>query len=305
MKTLIYIISSPRSGSTLLANILGNSSGVFNVGELTSLNGFINGNSRQAITFKNKCSCGSSFLDCSFWKPVLARVSQSLKVDRKDIKTNIFISKSIAFRFLFPKKHLSNLKHQLINGDKAKNCAEHAFSVLDEVVASSGANTLVDSSKNILNLIAYTQFLPRDWNLKIVYISRKPEATAYSVKKAGKRLRIKKYYSYIFNLIKCIHFNRVLKIYLHGVDHISISLEDLCNNFRDTEKAILSYLGDGDMQKLSLDPNCRIRHDLGGSVSLNSLDKSIKLQLNSDWDKKINIFEKIITKALKSLLRVK
>lgn len=305
MKTLIYIISSPRSGSTLLANILGNSSEIFNVGELTSLNGFINQNSRQAIAFNNKCSCGSSFLDCSFWKPVLAKVSHSLKINKKDINTNIFIPKSIAFRFFFPKKHLSNLKHSLINDDKAKNCAKHAFSILDEVVSSSGSDILVDSSKSLLNLIAYSQFLPRDWELKTIYISRKPEATAYSVKKAGKRLRMKKYYSYFINLIKCIHFNRLLKIHLQDLDHISISLEDLCTNFRGTEKALLSYLGEGIISKLSLDSNCRLRHDLGGSVSLNSLDKRIELKLNSDWHKKINIIEKIATKFVKSLLRVK
>ena len=304
MKTLIYIISSPRSGSTLLANILGNSSGIFNVGELTSLNGFINQNSRQAIAFKNKCSCGSSFLDCSFWKPILARVCHSQKVGIKDIKTNILIPKSMAFRFIFLKKHLSNLKHQLINGDKAKNCAKHAFSVLDEVVTSSRSDTLVDSSKNILNLIAYTQFLPSDWNLKIIYIKRKPEATAYSVKKAGKRLRIKKYYSYFFNFIKCIHFNRLLKVYLQDVDHISISLEDLCTNFKDTEKALLDYLGDEIISKLCLDSNCRLRHDLGGSVSLNTLDKRIELKLNSGWQKKINIIEKIATRFVKILLRI-
>lgn len=305
MKTLIYIISSPRSGSTLLANILGNSSGIFNVGELTSLNGFINQNSRQAIAFNNKCSCGSSFLDCSFWKPILERVSHSLKINKKDIKTNIFIPKSIAFRFIFPKKHLSNLKHNLINDDKAKNCAQHTFSILDEVVSSSRSDILVDSSKSLLNLIAYTQFLPSDWDLKIIYISRKPEATAYSVKKAGKRLKMKKYYSYFLNLLKCIHFNNLLKVYLKDQDHISISLEDLCTNLQDTENALLSYLGEEIISKLSFDSNYRLRHDLGGSASLNSLDKRIELKLNSDWSKKINIIEKIVTKFVKGFLRVK
>ena len=115
MKTLIYIISSPRSGSTLLANILGNSSGIFNVGELTSLNGFINQNSRQAIAFNNKCSCGSSFLDCSFWKPILERVSHSLKINKKDISS---LWTSSAYDDL-RKKHKSKLR---LNLDPCNKC---------------------------------------------------------------------------------------------------------------------------------------------------------------------------------------
>ena len=46
MKTLLYVTSSPRSGSTMLTNILGNHPNYFNVRELHRLTDLINSGSK-------------------------------------------------------------------------------------------------------------------------------------------------------------------------------------------------------------------------------------------------------------------
>ena len=89
MKKLIYIVSSPRAGSTLLSNILGGHSAMFNVGELTSINGFINSNTRQAGFFEGKCACGTYFLECEFWSKIIDSVAEKLEISPSKINTKV------------------------------------------------------------------------------------------------------------------------------------------------------------------------------------------------------------------------
>lgn len=302
MKTLIYIISSPRSGSTLLANILGNSSNIFNVGELTSINGFINNNSRQAIAFNGLCSCGAPFKKCNFWKPILNKTTIDLGINKKEIDTKINMSTDFKLRYIFLRRYLRKLTSKVSKSKQVERSAKHTFSILDQVTEASHCDVVVDSSKNLLNLISYSHYLPKDWDLKIIFIKRSPGATAYSVRKAGIRLKLSKYYSYFLNLIKSIHFNNVVKLYLKSVSHLNIYHEDLCLKFPETQKAILDYLDNEAIKFLDLNANDRIRHDIGGSVSINKLNREIILKLDSSWKKELTFFERIGTWFITTLL---
>jgi hypothetical protein len=61
---LLYIMSRPHSGSTILDILIGNGAEVEGVGQLVSDMGKLD----------NPCACGSTIRDCAFWQQVRARV---------------------------------------------------------------------------------------------------------------------------------------------------------------------------------------------------------------------------------------
>lgn len=61
---LLYIMSRPHSGSTILDILIGNSASVQGVGQLVSDMGKLD----------NPCACGASIRDCPFWQAVRAEV---------------------------------------------------------------------------------------------------------------------------------------------------------------------------------------------------------------------------------------
>ena len=62
---LLYIMSRPHSGSTILDILIGNSASVQGVGQLVSDMGKLD----------NPCACGASIRDCPFWQAVRAEVA--------------------------------------------------------------------------------------------------------------------------------------------------------------------------------------------------------------------------------------
>src|SRR5690606_36893435 len=93
-KTIIYIMSDVRSGSTLLENILSNSPDIVSVGELHHLDSHLN-KGKWGVTWDWKCSCGSEFSDCSFWSTVL----ENLKEKRLNKIEQTAVSKNRSFKY--------------------------------------------------------------------------------------------------------------------------------------------------------------------------------------------------------------
>ena len=60
---VIYIAGAPRSGTTILSQLLGELPGLFNVGEARFL-------WRQVLS-SGRCGCGTRLIACDFWREVL------------------------------------------------------------------------------------------------------------------------------------------------------------------------------------------------------------------------------------------
>src|SRR5216683_3159286 len=61
---VLYIAGTGRSGSTLLANTLGQVKGVFNAGEIRYL-------WQRGMLENRLCGCSRHFMDCPFWQEVV------------------------------------------------------------------------------------------------------------------------------------------------------------------------------------------------------------------------------------------
>jgi hypothetical protein len=68
---VIYVVGNGRSGSTLLGQLLGAHSGVFNGGEVFNFRNFHLTADRVART----CACGAELRACPFWSEVRARLA--------------------------------------------------------------------------------------------------------------------------------------------------------------------------------------------------------------------------------------
>ena len=303
MKKLIYIISSPRSGSTLLANILGNNKNIFNMGEVTSLNGFIKGNTRQAQYFGQKVASGDSIFSCPIWSEAIKKASKKLSICKEELDPKARMSSRGLWRYFFLNTYIKELKKESLNQSDSKRASEHAFALFDAIVEQSGKSILVDSSKNLINLIAYINYLPADWDLKIIYLSRNCEATACSMKKVSQKLKMKRGRSVYLNILKCLHYNSMLRFFLKEYSHRAISLEDLCADFNSSASKLIHYINDPTITELPLISNNRLRYDIGGSTSVGALNEKVNLKLDEKWKLQMSFPKRVFSRIFLFIYR--
>src|SRR5690606_19908096 len=79
-KSILYIMSDVRSGSTLLEDILATSPYSISVGELKLLEIYVNyGTVHQ--TDDLKCNCGSNWENCELWSDIITKVKEKYNGD--------------------------------------------------------------------------------------------------------------------------------------------------------------------------------------------------------------------------------
>ena len=275
MKTLIYIASSPRSGSTLLANILGSHPEVFNAGEILGLHGLLN-NSRRGSHPNGCCACGKRVIDCRIWGQVFKQIH-----GLRDLQTEVArIRKSRSIDILFPKDEVRECFKMSKNSDLVSRVVGTNTLILEQLVRITGSNYVVDSSKSFWNVLGYLCFLPDDWRLKIIHMKRHPGATIASRLKHRARLNMKTA-DFYRSIVGWIHYNQILaKLATYRSVH-TLSLEVLCREPDTCFNSLEDFLG---LQDISVDllNSDFDRHDLGGSISLKASARS-GLVLDESW----------------------
>jgi hypothetical protein len=164
---VLYLMGWGRSGSTLLANVLGQIEGFLSVGEIQSV-------WSCGFTLNRTCGCGRPFLSCDFWTRVTADFSQRVekiqaerwnRLCRKETRT------LHAPRFLLPRgcppDSLALREYLTVTG-KLYEAIQH----------TSRCKVIVDSSKSPFygKLLG---FLPQ-LEMYILHLIRDPRAAAYS-----------------------------------------------------------------------------------------------------------------------------
>jgi hypothetical protein len=164
---VLLIAGSGRSGSTVLASVLGSVPGVFSGGEIRYL-------FSRGLQDNRLCGCGVPFRDCSTWGAVLERVAAENPAGLDAAGLAETAARWGRIRRL----------HRLLavsSGHLPADLAHYA-AVLDglyrAVPAVTGASLIVDSSK----LPAYGRLLDLlpGVDLRVVHLVRDPRAAAYS-----------------------------------------------------------------------------------------------------------------------------
>jgi hypothetical protein len=167
--TVLYIMGSPRCGSTVLDNILNEIGGFFSAGELRFL--------WQRLDQGRFCGCGKSFESCEIWSRVLEKVAGSEAA-------------ATASAVRARQRQISGtwrtwqLLHQITKDRVPGQIQAHGAlmgDVYEAIKAVTGARVIVDSSKRPWDAALLGSI--RNVAPFFVHLVRDPRAMAYSQSK--------------------------------------------------------------------------------------------------------------------------
>jgi len=169
--TVMYIGGHGRSGSTVLAQTLGQIPGFVNAGELWQV-------WYRGIRENERCGCGQLFYSCEFWRAIGDEAFGGWD--------NVDVDKMLAFRpFLKRPRYIpyyalaakANVRTRRMN-TLLEECGPILERLYRAIQTVSGARVVVDSSKFVsyavlLSLLSFA-------DLRVVHLIRDSRAVAYS-----------------------------------------------------------------------------------------------------------------------------
>lgn len=239
-KQLVFILSSGRSGSTVLSKFLGMNSQAFALSEPKYFD--------KVITSKtmpdNLCSCENKLNDCEFWQSVITE----LKKNNVDVN-NFFTSK---YNFINSSKWFSKIFKYITlfiyyatgiiiyrdNYFKQIQNQAQLFKIIDSL---SNKPVYIDASKDYVRALFLSRLLRDDYDFKFIMLFREPLANVFSkIKKqsdfiiGGNKISFKKQKSQSIEAAvlewKLVTKNFILLNKIFRNKAITIIYEDFANN---------------------------------------------------------------------------
>jgi hypothetical protein len=166
---VIYVAGLGRSGSTVLAAILGNHPEMFAAGELCNLPhlGWVN---------DEYCACGNRPSECTFWQQVRRQWSRRVGADDPAKLA------ALARQFEVPKGWQGRPRRE--NGASSppfRAYAGQTLALLEAIRQTSGRPIIVDASKSIWRAQALCSIPGID--LRVIHLVRDGRGVAWSLKK--------------------------------------------------------------------------------------------------------------------------
>lgn len=165
---VIYIAGTGRSGSTLLATLLGSHADVFSAGELCNLN--------RAWQTGEYCSCGVPADRCEFWRRVFERWQDHVAPSRVEDYP------LLQNRFERLRRWPRVLWQQRISWSETfRQYTVQTRALLESICEVSGKTTIVDSSKKSVRFGSMAGIANVD--VRVIHLVRDVRAVAWSQKK--------------------------------------------------------------------------------------------------------------------------
>lgn len=164
---VLYIVGMGRSGSTILANSLGEVDGFFSAGEICYM-------WRNNLVENRLCGCGAAFRECEVWSRVLERAfGGSENVDPREMMREL----SAGARTRHLPLMLSGSGRRRL-ADRMRPLLNNTGALYKALAEETGSRVIVDSSKEP----AYGRALGMapGIDLRVLHLVRDPRATAYS-----------------------------------------------------------------------------------------------------------------------------
>ncbi len=237
-RKVIYIGGWGRSGSSLLANILGSSPKAVSVGELRYL-------WDRGMVENKLCGCGEAFDSCQYWSTVLNHASLSANPETgrryaERVGSDATLSQLIAMLTAGGRRY------------RRRRFEETAIldSLYNSIGAVADADIIIDASKTppyALNLLTNENV-----DLYFIHLIRDPRAVAYSWsrKRASKEAadEMLPRYSGLKSGLYWAGFNLLglLFRWRRRANYLAVRYEDFCNEPRSTVADIFDHCGIGD-----------------------------------------------------------
>jgi len=260
-RTIIYILSNQRSGSTLLENVLSKSIEITSVGELNLLDSHIHKGERGK-TWNWNCSCGQSFEDCGFWVEVYGKIE--IKDPKEIKKTEVTRTKNVT-------------DNTLIENDKTITLLN---SIYDAVCMVSRNAIIVDSSKVPHQGISLYHNSP--FNYKIIHLKRDLRAIVVSKRKWNEK-RKRKNVSPVKLLLGSFFYKMMCSNMLKKVDRKDV-LELSYENFMNAPQEHLDKIADfANFEKFVFPEYMELQDDHTVAGTPNRFEKR-KISYDNKWE---------------------
>jgi hypothetical protein len=172
---VVFIAGFGRSGSTLLAQVLGQLPGFVSVGELRHL--WLRGATENQL-----CGCGEPFRTCSFWHNVAEQGFGGRSWE--ELASIAELQKRVDAIRLIPQVFFQWMRGRAYQRDAEQYCQDLA-SLFQGIRSASGARLIVDSSKTPMHgrLLLETPGV----RTHIIHLTRDSRAVAYSWQRKKER----------------------------------------------------------------------------------------------------------------------
>jgi hypothetical protein len=261
-RKILFIGGWGRSGSSVLANILGSSPHAVSVGELRYL-------WDRGMVEDKRCGCGQAFSQCSHWSRVLEDAGLCPSPE---------LGSRLAAR-VGSNATLRQLGAMFTGGsERYRRRRQKETAILDQLYRSvgdiTGAEVIVDASKTppyAVNLLANDQF-----DLYFIHLIRDPRAVAYSWsrKRASKEKtdELLPRYSSLKSSLYWSGFNLLALLFRRWrrANYLLVRYEDFCNDPRATVAKIFAHCGvehDGLHWYGQNEVSVRPQHSISGNPS--------------------------------------
>jgi hypothetical protein len=293
---VLYLGGFGRSGTTLLAGILGEIPDVVNVGELVHL-------WTRGVSNDELCGCGQSFHRCEFWTEVGATAfggwseldPESVCALQHGVDRNRWIP-ALLTPPLWP-----------AHRRRALRFAETLAALYAAIRDVSGAKVIVDSSKHAS--YAYVLRGLPSVDLRVVHMIRSPHGVAHSwgrqVRKpevVGQDEFMPQYSPWESASLWMAHNSLIASLNTFGVATTRIRYEDLINRPQQTLAAVLGHAGITESSGLasSLEHEA-VRIGPSHSVAGNPMrfySGHLRLQLDERWKREMSAPARTIVSSL-------
>ena len=261
---ILYIVGDSRSGSTVLQHLLSLQPGVHSVGELRRLGAMARAG--------EPCACGAPLGECEFWCDVCGEssaASRLTEVPREGLTWRVsMMREAIALRAgLTPAGGLFRWR--------AKAAAEECMKLYESVAQKTGAEVLVDSSKepdHFLHLRASYPGL-----VEPVFLHRDGRGMVWSKMRRSGRPADNAINGFLW-------MQRMIETARRGVGihkATEASYEDVCRDPEGQLRRLLAPFGIP-VVETDLGALAGTRHDIGGSPRFEGAERRA-LQLDERW----------------------
>jgi hypothetical protein len=163
--TVLYLAGWGRSGTTILDNVLGQTAGMFSVGEIQAI-------WQHGLAEHRLCGCSTPLTCCDVWRRVFEEAYGGF--DRVDVGKMLELGGRVRTRHL--PLLLTPLRGQV--EERVQDYLVHLAKLYSAIRSVTNCQVIVDSSK----YLAYGQLVSSlpNVDLKLIHVIRDPRGTAYS-----------------------------------------------------------------------------------------------------------------------------
>lgn len=267
MNKLIYIAGYPRSGTTLIGNILGECDHVIAIGEPIFF-------PNPAVTTR-QCACGDFFADCPFWsgRLKLLNFDDFHSLPLASFRGSLALLATGSFNF--HQGYLRRLQE-----------------LYDSLYASKTTTVVIDESKFPLYLYALLQLERLD--IRVVHMVRDPRAVAFSwtrVKPKASSGGYMERYHPISTARRWLVDNWLVERLSRLVPTHRLRYEDFVESPKETVDRLLSWAGIPDPGPFisSSVVHFRKQHHLVASNPVGKTKGELKILADHEWQRQMEL----------------